>query len=218
MNQRLDILSISPVVKERIDRPLGEPTGDFKRIETQQVAPLHVWDPPLGNQASDVPHAHPQVFSDLADVDQPRQLNAAGVRAWSLLLNGVSSLSDAGRGRRVGPWFVDPCSVRGPCGPSVHAPLKVADGGETRHGAETPLPRGQPPIGDAGSHAGRVRESSGCVATTITATGLAAVGEATAANCVAAGAADDVGAASGHAHRRGRGRAPRRPASNRRTR
>jgi hypothetical protein len=72
MNQRSDTSWILPAANERVDCPSGKPIGQFKRIETQQAAPLHVRDPPFGNEASDVPHAHPQVISNLADVHQPR--------------------------------------------------------------------------------------------------------------------------------------------------
>jgi hypothetical protein len=36
-----------------------------------------------------VPHAHPEVISNLADVDQPRQLNVFRTRACPLLINGA---------------------------------------------------------------------------------------------------------------------------------
>jgi hypothetical protein len=118
---------------ERVDGSDREPTGNVNWIETQQIAPLHVRNPPFRNETANVPDTHPEMVSDLANADQPRQLSAAGWRPCSFPLTGVGSLGDVYRGRRLGQRSIDRGSVGGTRGLSVHARLKVAVDAKARH-------------------------------------------------------------------------------------
>ena len=53
----------------RLDSTLRQPSRDRRRVETKQCAPLDVRDPPLGDQPSDVSHAHPEVLGHVSDVN-----------------------------------------------------------------------------------------------------------------------------------------------------
>jgi hypothetical protein len=59
-------------VSERVDALVIEPGRDLRRIESEQMAPLQVWDASLCHEASNVPHGHTEVIGDLVDVQQSR--------------------------------------------------------------------------------------------------------------------------------------------------
>ena len=86
---------IAAAVDERVDPSLDEPRRDLLGVEAEEVAPLDIGDAPLRNEASHVSDAHTEMFGDLADVDESRQLNGARSRR-SLRFTRVR----AGHGRR----------------------------------------------------------------------------------------------------------------------
>lgn len=64
--------SIARSVDERVDTALRYPVRDLARIESEQVAPLHVRDSSLGDETPNVPDTHAEAIGGLFDVQQPR--------------------------------------------------------------------------------------------------------------------------------------------------
>ena len=62
-----------------------QPLRDLVGIEAEQVAPLQVRNAPLGDEATDMPHADAKMFGDFVDVHEPRQARRTHTarRAWS---------------------------------------------------------------------------------------------------------------------------------------
>lgn len=101
--------SITTVVYERIDSPLGEPGRDLVSLESEQIAPLDVRDASLGNEPPDVSHAHAEVVGDFVDIHKCGQAGSAGGRFRSTRAGSEAS------------------------GLSVHASIKVGAGMKARH-------------------------------------------------------------------------------------
>jgi len=57
---------------ERCDSRFVDPRGDLVGVEPEVPPPLDEWDPPLGYEASDVPHVHTEGVGDPLDVQQFR--------------------------------------------------------------------------------------------------------------------------------------------------
>lgn len=68
-----------------------DPDRDVSGMEAKVVAPLEKGDPPLGDQASNVPDRHSKDFGDLVDVKKPRQLGHDGAGSVSLWPDAVGT-------------------------------------------------------------------------------------------------------------------------------
>jgi hypothetical protein len=84
-----------------LDSSLRQPTGNRRRVEKKQRAPLDVRDPPLRDEPSDVSHADPEVLRHIRDVHEVR----CSVGAQCALGCGRRDTpGTGGRGSAPAPW------------------------------------------------------------------------------------------------------------------
>lgn len=114
-------------------RPGGvDPVDEFRRVETQEVAPLDVGDSALSNKTADMADVHPEVSGHSVDVEQDGHSHGAGVHAPRSTARHLRrarhtrNLSNEPLGSGHRTWIV--MQVRaGPGGPPTFATALTAD-------------------------------------------------------------------------------------------